>query len=261
MDFAQKEGFEGVELTQNWPQGALPFSKEDKRIRSLREFYAKYNQKIFSIQTFTNGDAYSKNRSERERWLKQFRDQVYFAKKAGAECIGFWPTGNLRGQSVQQGIENLILSLKEAAKIVADQELLFSLEVEPPFNFNKIEHLIAIIEGVSHPLIKAMYDPSHFDLMNGGKGKPEELLLKIGIDKIGYLHLTDCDGTIYEGTSKHLACGEGHIDIAKSLDLLWDGGFEGWVMIDAWMIQDPYNACSKGKKAIDQAQARKLKSS
>ncbi|MCS1411800.1 MAG: hypothetical protein M2R45_05002 [Verrucomicrobia subdivision 3 bacterium] len=51
-------------------------------------------------------------------------------------------------------------------------------------------------------------DPSHFDLMNGSCGVPHEMSEWIGVDQIGYVHLTDYDGTLRDGeTSKRLAFG------------------------------------------------------
>jgi sugar phosphate isomerase/epimerase len=89
--------------------------------------------------------------------------------------------------------------------------------------------------------------------MSGSKGRPEEMLKTLGVKYIGHVHLTDTDGTLFEGTSKHLACGEGHCDIDKSLHVLSEGGYRGWIMIDEWMIKDVYDACRKCKKAIEAA--------
>ena len=90
--------------------------------------------------------------------------------------------------------------------------------------------------------------------MNGSTGKPHELLLRLGVKNIGYVQLTDTDGTLRDdGTSKHLACGDGHANIPTSLNSLREGGFRGWIMIDTWEIPDPYDACTKGKQAIDAA--------
>jgi sugar phosphate isomerase/epimerase len=138
-------------------------------------------------------------------------------------------------------------------KVLADEELLLSVEIEPPFAFNTIEHLIAILDGTDHPRVKGMYDPSHFDLMSGSRGKPHELLEQLGVQRVGYVHFTDSDGTLFHGTSKHLPAGDGHIDLRRSLEILWQGGFEGWIMIDAWMTQDPYDACRKGRTLIETA--------
>ena len=78
------------------------------------------------------------------------------------------------------------------------------------------------------------------------------MLERIGVRNIGYVHFTDTDGTRRDGgTSKHLPCGDGHIDVEASLATLWRGGFRGWMNIDAWEIPDPYDACRKGKQAFD----------
>ncbi len=252
LDFARREGFEGIELVQGWPRGMYPPAGDEARIASLRDFLARYNVKAFSIQTSSAG-AFRKDRGARERWIRAFAGWARFARKVGCECIGTWPGGGLDGQSIDQAIDALVASLKEVAKIVSDEELLCSVEIEPPFVFNTIEHLQRIIDGVDHPLVKGMYDPSHFDLMNGGKGRPEELLERFGVHRVGYVHLTDTDGTIFSGTSRHLPCGDGHLDIHKSLETLWRGGYEGWIMIDPWKIRDPYDACRKGRLAIESA--------
>jgi len=160
----------------------------------------------------------------------------------------------MRGQTIDQAIERLARSFREAAQIANDFGLIAAFEIEPPFVFNTEQHMRRVLEQADQPLLKVIYDPSHFDLMNGSTGRPHEMLERIGVGKIGYLHLTDTDGTLRDGgTSKHLACGDGHVDIARSLRILKEGGFRGWIMIDEWEIPDPYDACSKGLKAIRQA--------
>jgi sugar phosphate isomerase/epimerase len=255
LEFAQREGFEGIELLPGWLKGVYPDASNDKRIASLRDLFARYNLKIFSIQTFGE-EAFQADRGKREAWVKQFADWAKFARKVGCECVGYWPGGALNGQTVDQGIESLAWSLREAGKIVADEALLLSVEIEPPFAFNKIEHLQKLLDAVAHPSVKGMCDVSHFDLMNGSRGKPHELLEKLGVDRIGYIHFTDTDGTLFHGTSRHLPCGDGHVDIPKLLETLWNGGYQGWINIDPWMTRDPYEACRKGKRAIETAYRR-----
>ncbi len=251
LAFARKEGFDGIELVGGWPKelGAYPAPDDDRRIGEVRKFVEDFGVKIFSIQTGSGG-AFRKDPAARKAWLSEFAGWARFARKAGCECMGTWPGGDLDGQTLDQAIDVFAATLKEAGKIVAAEGLLLSVEIEPPFVFNRIEHLIRIIDGADHPRVRGMYDPSHYDLMNGGRGKPEELLEKVGAKRIGYVHLTDTDGTIFHGTSKHLPCGDGHVDIRKSLDILWKGGFAGWIMIDAWMTKDPYDACRKGRRAV-----------
>ena len=250
LDFAQKEGFDGIELVGGWLKGVYPDADDDASIASLRGFFVKYGQQIFSIQTF-GAEAFQKDSAVRKAWVAGFAKNVRMAKKLGCECVGYWPGGGIGDQTIDQAIDSLVLSLKEAGKLVADAGLLLSVEIEPPFSFNTIDHLIAIVDGVDHPSVKGQYDPSHFDVFGGGNGKPEELLKKLGVHRLGYVHLTDTDGTLFKGTSKHLPCGDGHLDIAKSLEVLREGRFDGWIMIDAWMTEDPYDACRKGRIAVE----------
>ncbi len=165
--------------------------------------------------------------------------------------MGFWPGGDPGGQTIDQALASLVWSLREMGKIVAGEGLTLGIEIEPPFFFNKTEHMLRILDGADHPRVKAIYDPSHFDLMTGSRGKPHEMLERVGVNRIAYIQFTDCDGTLFHGTSKHLPCGDGHVDIRASLAALWRGGFDGWFMFDAWDTQNPYDACRKGRQAVE----------
>ncbi len=253
LQFASRHGFDGVELVQNWPMGPYPRSGETERIAALRQLYAGFGLQIFSIQLGADG-AFDPEPAVRDGWLKEFRDRATLAKRLGASCVGLWPYGALRGQSVDQALDGLAKSFHEVGRIAADLGLVAAFEIEPPFVFHTAEHLLRIHRQADHPALKVIYDPSHFDLMNGSTGRPHELLQRVGVANIGYVQLTDTDGTLRDGgTSKHLACGDGHAHIPESLRMLREGGFRGWIMIDSWEVPDPYDACAKGKQALDAA--------
>jgi sugar phosphate isomerase/epimerase len=251
LDFAAQMGFDGIELHAAWPMGGYPRPEKTKRIGALKRLYDAYGLQVFSIQTGVGG-AFSPDEAERKRWQEEFRDQARFARAVGCDCIGMWPGGGLRGQTLDQAIEHLGRSFREAASIASDLGLIPAFEIEPVFVFNTEEHLRRILQAADHPALKVIYDPSHFDLMNGSTGRPHEMLERIGVRNIGYVQFTDTDGTRRDGgTSKHLPCGDGHIDVEASLAALWRGGFRGWMDIDAWEVPDPYDACRKGKQAFD----------
>jgi len=255
MDFLQRDGFEGIELVPGWPMGPYPAPEDGKRIDALRQFADKYHLKIHAIQPDAPGRPFAENETERRQWLKAYRGQIRLAQALGCDLIGQWPGGPLGNQTIDQAIGHLISSYREAAKMCADAGIWMSFEIEPPFVFNTLDHLKRILEGVNHPACKTNFDPSHFDLMWNSKGKPSEMLNALGVRHIGHVHLTDCDGTLFGGTSKHLACGDGHCDIHASLMALWKGGYRGWIMIDGWLMEDVYDACHKGKLAIERALA------
>lgn len=252
-DFAAREGFDGVELVADWPMGGYPAASETSRVQALKRFWDGFGLRIFSIQLGADG-AFHKDADSRRRWLDGFKDRVQLANALGCDCVGLWPYGALGKQTVEEAIEKLGASFREAAKIAEHHGIISAFEIEPPFAFNKEEHFRAILAAANHPNLKGIYDPSHFDLMSGSTGGPHEMLRRVGVKNIGYVHFTDGDGTLRDGgTSKHLGCGDGHIDIAASLQLLRDGGFRGWIMIDEWETPDPYEACVKGMRAIRKA--------
>jgi sugar phosphate isomerase/epimerase len=252
LDFASQAGFDGVELVRDWPMGGYPAADQADRIRALRRLYDAFGLQVFSLQT-TARDAFSPDPGVRADWLAEFGDWARFAKAVGCDAIGMWPGGPLDGQTIDEAIERLAASFAEAARIAAGLGLAAAFEIEPPFVFNTEEHMARILHGAlsKQAPLKIIYDPSHFDLMNGSTGRPHEMLRRIGVENVGYVQFTDGDGTLRDGgTSKHLACGDGHIDVEASFRTLWEGGFRGWMMIDAWQIPDPYDACTKGKQAI-----------
>ena len=114
--------------------------------------------------------------------------------------MGMWPGGPLRGpKTFDDAFVHLGKSFGEAAKAAADAGLIAAFEIEPPSIFNKEDHIHRILEEAGTPDLKVIYDPSHFDLMNGSTGRPHELLERVGVKNIGYLHFTDCDGTLRDG--------------------------------------------------------------
>jgi len=253
LDFASGSGFDGVELVRGWPMGGYPAADQTHRIRALRRMYDGFGLKVFSLQTAAR-DAFAPDPLARAGWVGEFHDWARFAKAVGCDCIGMWPGGPLGSQTIDEALAHLADSFCRAAGIAEELGLVAAFEIEPPFVFNSEEHMRRILsEAASRKCpLKVIYDPSHFDLMNGSTGRPHEMLSRIGVENVGYVHLTDGDGTLRDGqTSKHLPCGDGHTDMDASLETLWKGGFRGWVMIDAWQIPDPYDACTKGKQAID----------
>jgi len=260
LDFCQQEGFEGVELVQGWPAGEYPAADDRRRVDALRGLYERYGLKIHTIQSAPTGRPFAESAAERAEWLRTFGEQVRLARALGCDFVGTWPGGPLGEQTIDEAIDRCAATYRRAAQMCADEGMWLSFEIEPPFVFNTLDHLRRILAGADHPACKTNYDPSHFDLMSDRSGRPELMLKALGVEHVGHVHLTDTDGTLFGGTSRHVACGDGHCDIDASLKTLWDGGYRGWIMIDAWMIEDVYDACRKGKRAVEGMGARRAKS-
>jgi sugar phosphate isomerase/epimerase len=254
LDFAARLGFDGVELVAGWPMGPYPSAKQPDRVRALRRLYDGFGLQIFSLQVNASG-AFAPDAGRRSNWLEEVEDRIALARALGCAHIGLWPSGSLNGQPLESATRFLIDHLHRTAELAAKAGIVAAFEIEPPFVFNTEKQLVEILRGVNHPNMKTIYDPSHFDLMTGSHGKPHEMLRRVGVKNIGYVHLTDTDGTLNErgGTSKHLPVGDGHANIPASLKLLREHGYTGWVMVDTYRTPDPYDACVKAKRAMDQA--------
>jgi sugar phosphate isomerase/epimerase len=251
-------GFDGIELVNGWPAGSsYPKPNELDRIRALRRQFAAFGLQIFSIQTWA-AEAFAPDPAARKAWVDQFREWALLAKQLGCAHLGIWPGGGLRGLTMDQAIDYCGQSFREAGQIAQDLGMIAAFEIEPPFVFNQEEHIVRLLQRADHPGLKTIYDPSHFDLMSKSNGRPHEMLRRIGVKNIGYVHLTDTDGTLRDGgTSKHLAVGDGHAHIDESLRVLRDEGYRGWIMVDGWEIPDPYDAAAKAKKTMDAVAAER----
>lgn len=140
LDFAQRTGFDGVELVDGWPMGNYPTADQQDRIRALKKLYDAFNLQVFSIQLGV-AEAFDPSESVRKQWLATFRDRASFAQQVGCDCIGMWPGGPLRDQTIDEAIQRLASSFREAGKVAHDLGLLAAFEIEPPFVFNTEQHL------------------------------------------------------------------------------------------------------------------------
>jgi sugar phosphate isomerase/epimerase len=247
LAFAADGGFDGIELVSSWPQGGYPSSDDKRAVDALKRLHVAYGQRIFSIQLGADG-AFDPDAEVRRRWVAGFAEKALLASALGCAHVGLWPGGGLRGQTLEQALERLVGSFREADRIARDIGVVAGFEIEPPFVFNTEDHQRRILEGSG---MRFIYDPSHCDLFTGSKGHPHEMLSRLGVDKVAYVHLTDTDGTLRDGgTSKHVPVGTGHADIARSLAVLRDGGYRGWIMADTWEMPDPYEGCRAVRDAV-----------
>jgi len=262
LEEAASLGFVGVELVQGWPPGfAYPDPEDTRRVDALRKLYDRYGPRILGIQAAPVGGAYDPSASGRDAWLASMARQARLVERLGGNVLGHWPGAPFSPRSADECIGLFVDSGRRAADAAARLGVTIAIEIEPVFELNRFEWLARIVKDVGHPNWRAIYDPSHFDYMNGGTGRPEELLARLGVANVGHVHFTDTNGTLRgAGTSKHLACGDGHIDVARNLDALWRGGYRGWIMLDCWEVPDQFDALRKGKAALDAARRRQRQS-
>ncbi|MBI4889248.1 MAG: TIM barrel protein [Acidobacteria bacterium] len=104
--------------------------------------------------------------------LKQFRENIPAAKKVGSPHVITF-SGNRRGKSDEEGMENCYIVLKEAVKIAEDNEVTICMEL---LN-SKVDHKdyqcdhtkwgVELCKRVASPRMKLLYDIYHMQIMEG----------------------------------------------------------------------------------------------
>ena len=142
-------------------------------------------------------------------------------------------------------IERFAAAIKPAAQYAVDKGIFIAVEGEPPLMINTPAHYHKLFAAVGMKEFKVIFDPSHFDMLGGAKGKPEILLEELGVERVGYVQFCDGDSTLrptpkgQPGTSRHLPCGEGIYDLlVEFAEAAW--GFRGWFQMDSWATEDAY---------------------
>ncbi len=259
LSFTRDEGFDGIELWRNW-RGGYPDPDDDAGVKAMREKIESYGLQVFSIQAGgprgvspTSPDA-----AVRKAYADGLKRYIDLSVKLGGDAMGVWQGGKRAVEELGEdlAIERFAAALRPAVSYAADQGIFLAVEAEPPLLLHKPSHYQKLFAAKGMDELKVIFDPSHFDVLNGAHGRPEDLVYALGVDRIGYIQFSDGDSTLRPtpdgrpGTSRHLPCGQGTYDIEKLLDILYRGGFEGWFQIDSWATEDPFETSRSCKNAV-----------
>ncbi len=257
LAFGRDEGFEGIELWRGW-RGGYPDPADDATIQAQRQKIEEHGMQVFSIQAGVSGvSPISSDAAERAEYTAKLNVYVDMAKKFGCDAMGLWAGGRPDdGADDDEIIERFAGVVKPVAQYAVGQGMFLAIEGEPPLIINTVERYHKMFDAVGMDEFKVIFDPSHFDVLGGAQGRPEDLLLDLGVDRVGYIQFCDGDSTLRPfpdgraGTSRHLPCGQGKYDIPKLCKILYDGGFEGWFQIDSWATEDAYLTSKTCKDAV-----------
>lgn len=263
LEFARTEGFEGIELWRGW-RGGYPDSDDSEGIRATREKVESHGLQIFSIQAGVRGvNPVSDDLGERLEYSSQLKRQVDLAVGLGCDAMGLWSFGREpEGLSEDGLISRFSDVVRPVVEHAVGNGIVLAIEGEPPLLINSPERYHKLFASVGMAEFKAIFDPAHFDVLNGARGRPEDLLLELGVDRIGYVQFCDGDSTLRpfpdgrSGTSRHLPCGDGIYDISKLCSILDEGGFRGWFQMDSWGTEDAYRTSRSCLDAVSSYRRR-----
>jgi hydroxypyruvate isomerase len=130
------------------------------------------------------------NRKENHAGIEQrFRESVDRAVAAGAPSLIVF-SGNRKGMSDEEGLENCVIGVKKVMPIAEDKGLLVVMELlnskvnHPDYMCDHTKWGVELVKRVGSPKFKLLYDIYHMQIMEGDVIRT----LKENTQYIGHLH-------------------------------------------------------------------------
>jgi len=143
-------------------------------------------------------------------------------------------SGNRRGISDAEGMENCVIGLKRIAKFAEDKgvtvcmELLNSKVNHKDYQCDHTAWGVAVIEGVGSPRVKLLYDIYHMQIMEGDIIRT----IRENIQHIAHFHTGGVPG-------RHELDGTQELEWRAIATAIADLGFEGYVAHEFQPVRDP----------------------
>jgi sugar phosphate isomerase/epimerase len=147
----------------------------------------------------------------------------------------------LAREDYERRFERLVGTWGLAAERAARSGVTLVWEFEPGFWLNRPSEVLRVLEALTHPAFRILFDSSHAYTcaVAGARQGPEPEILKGGevelarllAPYIGHLHLIDSDGSLHnDETSSHLPFGTGKVDFPALLRALASAidGLQWW---------------------------------
>jgi sugar phosphate isomerase/epimerase len=263
MDFAVRNGFEGVEIWSNafdfWPRTIT--SKEIETIR----FIAKENQLSLAVHfCMDSNNLADLNAGHLNESMNQLKETIRLCRRIGGQLViihpGKYPHIVTHDEKFlnpkytpaalkQAAIERFKESLREAAFFAASHDVIIGLENSSYIAdciHSTIEDLVDWVDDVNNPALQISLDIGHAHY-EGGATKVIDILG----DRIKHFHLYDTNG---DGED-HKELGAGAIDWNSIAPFLKD--FPGMLCLEVIVRQDLEGAVLRSKSFLEKLLARK----
>ncbi len=124
------------------------------------------------------------------------------------------------------------------------------MPINSPARYRKLFDAVGLRE------FKAIFDPAHFDVLNGLHRHLEDLLLEPGASRIGYVQF--CDGVPRHSLSRTAGpvprgtcpAATASTTYPKPYSILYEGGIRGCFQVDSWGTEDAYRTSKSCLDAV-----------
>jgi hydroxypyruvate isomerase len=186
------------------------------------------------------------NRKENHEGIeKRFRESVERAAAAGAPSIIVF-SGNRKGMSDEEGLENCAVGVKKVMPIAEDKNILVVMELlnskvnHPDYMCDRTKWGVDLVKRVGSPKFKLLYDIYHMQIMEGDVIRT----MKENVQYIGHLHTGGNPGRNEIDDSQEL----NYKAIAKAVVEM---GFDGYFAHEFIPKRDPMTSLAEAVALCD----------
>jgi len=255
LAFAQKEGFQGIELHGQ-------FEKYDQSsVRAIKDHYLRFGQEIPGIQTGHIGFYHppiSEDDETRTEYVNAIDEALSFAQELGAHHSTLTPPLFMPDMTPEYDmlLDRYIKVVAQVVERAEKYDVVLAIEPEPNLFLNggglqhSIDDVQLVLNTVKSKKLAILYDISHVNIISNGD--PVGFLKALN-GRVSWVHVADNDFSLSPfGTGKHQTFGDGNVDMKKLFSAMKSEcpGLQ-WLQIDTWEHPTPLEAASKNKKELD----------
>jgi sugar phosphate isomerase/epimerase len=257
LAFAQREGFEGIELHALW-EIYVPGSEG-----TLRRYYSKFDQEIPGLQTGHITGIYSpisEDEDIRKRYVAAVADAIKFIAGLGGEHVSITPPYFMPGQTQETytaNVKKFTEVVHEAVAVAEKHGPLLAVEPEPNLILNggnfrdAIDDVKELLATIDSKHLNVLFDFPHVNVLS--HHDPVGFLKQLN-GRVSWAHVADNDMTLTMiGTGKHLEFGKGNMDIVGLVKALKEARPRlPWLQIDTWESTEPFEQAASNRRQLSE---------
>ncbi len=222
---ASQMGFDGIEfrgIRDEMDISRLPEFNEE--LEKTKKLFSDYNVAVSGISISASYAVVDPK--EKERHFEETRRNLKLAAKLDTHVIRVFGGYVPKGYTVEKMVPVLVENLREMADEAEDYGVTLALETHDDWADSTI--VSRVMKMVNHPHVGVLWDMHHPFRFNNER--PEETYAKLS-PYIVDVHVKD--SIVDEnGKTRYVLPGEGDVPLRKMLEMLIDGGYEGYVTFE-----------------------------
>ncbi len=254
LSFAQKEGFQGIELHAQFEMYTPGVA------RATKEYYAKYGQEIPGLQTGHISFFYppiSEDDTTRENYVNAVEDALKFDRELGANHSTLTPPHFTEDMTKEYDklLDRYIKVITEVVARAEKYDVVMAIEPEPNLIMNggglrdSLEDVKHVLNTIRSNNLAILYDIAHVNIVS--HGDPVGFLKALN-GRVSWVHVADNDFSLTAiGTGKHQKFGEGNVDMVKLFQTMkQECPNLRWLQIDTWENPFPFEAAAMNRNEL-----------